>query len=123
MKLLVSTQQAFGVHFFLSNTFFQAILSLALVGCVLAEPGYGYGGYGYGYGHGYHPSDHGYYGKREAEANAPGYGYGHGYGHGYGYGHHGYYGKREAEANAATEPGYGYGHGYGHGYGYGHGLF
>merc|ERR1711883_45728 len=99
-----------------------AVLSLALVGCVMADPGYGgYGHHGYGgYGH------HGYYGKRSAEPTAVaeadadaapgyGYGYGHGYGHGYGYGgyghhgyggygHHGYYGKREAEATAVAEP-------------------
>merc|ERR1719430_2008475 len=80
-----------------------AVLSLALLGVVMADPSYGYGGYGHGrsyvqvsrgYGH------HGY----------GGYGH-HGYG---GYGNHGYYGKRSAEA----EPSYGYGHGYGHG-GYG----
>merc|ERR1712098_539353 len=76
-----------------------AVLSLALLGVVMAEPGYGrgyYGGYGhghglsYGYGHGYHG-----YGKRSADADAeptavaePGYRYG-GYGYG-GYGHIGY---------------------------------
>merc|ERR1712192_286366 len=80
------------------------LLSLALLGVVVAEPGYGYyGGYGHGgYGHGGYGYGHGFYGKREAEATAaaePGYGYyggygGYGHGHGYGgYGHHGFYGK------------------------------
>merc|ERR1712126_678640 len=101
-----------------------AVLSLALLGVVMAEPGYGrgyYGGYGhghglsYGYGHGYHG-----YGKRSADAEAeptavaqPGYRYG-GYGHG-GYGHIGYggyggyrgYGKRSADAEASHGFGYG----------------
>merc|ERR1711994_633738 len=65
------------------------IVVLALAGLAMAEPEakadsllYGYPGYtGYGY---------------------PGYGYSTIYGHGYPY--HGYYGKREAEAEAEADP-------------------
>ena len=91
MKLLVSSHLLTVSHTPSLTLLTQAVLSLALLGVVMAEPGYGHGYYG-GYGHGY------------------GLGYG-GYGHGY----HGY-GKRsadaEAEPTAVAEPGYGYG-GYG----------
>ena len=100
-----------------------------------AEPGYyGYGGYGLGYGYGGYGLGYGgygysgYYGKREAEAEAGHHGYhGHrGYGHGYGYrsyGHHGHhYGKRAADAG--HHGGYrSYGHHGHHGYrSYGYGY-
>ena len=100
MKLLVSCHLLTVSHTPSLTLLTQAVLSLALLGVVMAEPGYGHGYYG------------GYYGGY-------GHGYGHGYGIGYGYGHgyHGY-GKRsadaEAEPTAVAEPGYGYA-GYGHG--------
>merc|ERR1712002_693011 len=81
----------------------------------IAEPFY-YGGYGLGHGYlGYH--GYGYYGKRDAEAEA-GYGFGRiGY-RGYGGVGRGYYGKREAEA-VYHYGGFGYGGHRGFGYHYG----
>merc|ERR1739845_31217 len=73
------------------------IVVLALAGLAMAEPEakadsllYGYPGYGYTGYTGY--TGYGY----------PGYGYSTTYGHGYPY--HGYYGKREAEAEAEADP-------------------
>merc|ERR1712183_723006 len=102
--------------------------------------------YGHGLGYGGYGHVGGYYGKREADADAytigqvahglhrgivTGISYGHGHGYG-GYGHvGGYYGKREADAYTIGQVAHGlhrgivtgvsYGHGLGYG-GYGHGL-
>ena len=59
MKLLVSSHLLTVSHTPSLTLLTQAVLSLALLGVVMAEPGYGHGyyggyrGYGHGYGHGY----------------------------------------------------------------------